>query len=305
MQTKKGIKVARTEFKAVTTGLRSKIRLDKLNSFPFSFSLILDETLQLVETPVVKPSVESLAFANLPYSFQVFHDNSVSVPDNALANYMVVVPHEAFLSATQLPKKPFGRLCAFALQPFTQVMKFPNLCFGSFKENSLASYSEVVYSDINTQNPVATTRNWGVDISGKSNVKEHPTFSILNNLKSLVSPVKVFPIILRNVYLEVLPFALDKSGKTDFLKRKSKKVSIKGDRAGLHNRLLFQLSGLEVFRSLCYGFTGKVSRKPFSKVFIHKIVKFKSVTYFSFKTFVYSVLNCFKKGMGHINKVLV
>jgi len=304
MQTRKGIIIPRTDKTAGGAGLRSHVRLDKLNNFTFSFSFVLDKALQLIERPVIKPSVKSFALGNLTDSFEIFHKNCVSVADNRFAHNMVVVPHKAFLSATQLPKKSFGRFCAFALQPFTQVVELSDLCFWGFKENSLACYSEVVYSDINTHNPVAT-RNWSVDVSGKSYVKEQSSFSILYNLKSLVSPVKVFPIVFRNLYWNILPFAFNKSSNPYLFKGESKQVSIKADRARFYNRFLFKLGAFKIFRSLCYCFTGKIGRKQLSQIPVNEMMKLKSVAYLGFKSFVNSILNSLKKGAGHIKQLLI
>lgn len=302
MQTIKKVKVARTNLSTRRTCLRSHVRLDKLNNFAFPFCFVFNERLELVETPIVEPSVESPAFANLSDSFKVFHYNNVSIADNSLAYNMVVVPREAFLPATQSLKQPLGRFCAFALQPFTQVVESFDLSFGSLEYNSLACHSEVVYSDINTQNPVAT-RSRSVDVSGKSYVKKQSSFPIFNDFKILVIPIKVFPIVFWNRDWKILPFAFYKSSQSYFLKRESKKISIETNGTRFQNRLLLELSRFKIFRSLCDSFTSKVSRKPLSQILVDKVVKLESVAYFGFKTFINSILNSLKKGVGHIKKL--
>ena len=308
MQTSKGIVIPRTEFKAIGASLGSKIRLDKYNPLAFSFSLVLDGALELIETPRVKPSIKSLAHEFIPtfsYSFKVFHNNRISVADNLLAYNMVVVPHKAFLSARQGFKPSLSGFCAFALQPFTQIIKLNNLGFWSFENNSLACYSEVIYSDINTQNSVATTRSWSVDVSGKSDVEEQSAFSILDYLKSLVSPIKIFPIVFGNIYRYILHLSWDKSRQSNLIKRELKQLTIEANRTGLNNRLLFKFDRFKVFRSFCYGFTGKVSRKPFSQIFINKMMKFKPIAYFGFKSLINSILDSLKKSIAHINQFLI
>lgn len=304
MQTIKKVKVSRTNKTTRGTSLRSHVRIDKINNLTFSFSLVFDKALQLIETPTVHPSIKSLSFYNLTYSFKVFHHNYVSVADNVLANYMVVVPHKTFLPTGQLPKQSPRRFCAFALQPFTQVVELNNLGFGSLKNNSLASYSKIVYSEINTQNPVAT-RSWSVDPSGKSDVKKQSSFPVLDNLKSLVLPIQIFPVVFWNIYLNILPFEFCESGKPYFLKGESKQVSVEVDWTGLDNWLNFKLGSFKIFRSLCNGFASEVSRKPFSEVFVDKMMKIKSIAYFDFKSFVDSVLNCLLESVGHIKQLFI
>ena len=308
MQTSKGIIIPRTEFKAVTTGLGSKVRLYKDNTLAFPFSLVFDETLQLIESPRVEPSVESLAHKSVPalsYSFKVFQNDNVCVLDNLFAYEMVGMPDIAFLPSRNQFKLSFTGFCAFALQPSPQILELHNLGFGSFEDNSLACYSEVVYSDINTHNLAVATRSGGVDVSGKSDMKKHPTFFILNNLKSLVSPVKIFPIIFRNVYGNIFSLLGYKSGNPNLFKTESKEISIEADWARFNNGLLFKLNSFKVFRSLCYGFTSKISRKPSSNILIGKMMKFKPIAYLGFKSFINSVLDCLKKCIAHIKQFFV
>ncbi len=96
---------------------------------------------------------------NLSFSFRFVFDEALQ-----LKKAPIVEP------SIESSEQSLSRFCAFALQPSTQVMKFSNLGFRSFEKNTFACYSEVVYSDINTQNPVAT-RSWSVDFSGKCDVK--------------------------------------------------------------------------------------------------------------------------------------
>ncbi len=304
MQTIKKIKVARTDKTTRGASLRSHVRLDKINNLSFSFRFVFDEALQLKKAPIVEPSIESSALANLSDSLEVFHNNRVSIADNTLANNMVVVPHKAFLSATQSSEQSLGRFCAFALQPSTQVMKFSNLGFRSFEKNTFACYSEVVYSDINTQNPVAT-RSWSVDFSGKCDVKKQFSFFISDNLKSLIVPVKVFPVVFWNADLNILSFAFDESSEPDFLKREGKKVFVEGDRTRFYNGLDFELGGFKIFRSLCNRFTGKISRKPLPQIFINNMVKPESVAYLGFKSFVNSILHSLLESVEHIKQLLI
>ena len=308
MKTSKGIVIPRTEFKAIRTSLGSKVRLDKDNSFAFSFSFVFDKSLELIEAPRVKPPIKSLAHKLIPalsYSFKVFQNDSICVLDNLLAYAVVYPSYVAFLPSRDFTKQSLSRLCAFCLEFSPQIIMLHDSGLVTLENLAITTDSKVIYSDINTYNPVATTRNWGVDVSGKSDVKEHSSFSIFGNFKSLITPIQILPIIFRNLYWNILPLSWYKSGNPDLVKAKGKKVSVERDRARLHNRLLFELNRFKVFRSLCYGFTGKVSRKPLPQIFINKMMKLKSVAYLRFKSLVNSVLDSLNKGIAHINQFLI
>ena len=180
MQTSKEIIIPRTKFKAVRTGLGSKIRinLDYPNSLQFGF--IANELLQLEETPTVEPSVKSFSHKLVPalsYTFKVLQDNCVSRTDNLFTYIMVNPTHITFLPTRKLLQKPLSRLCAFTLEFSPQILVLHNLGLMTFENLAIRTDSKVVYSDINTQNPVST-RRWSVDVSGKSNVKEQLSFPI-------------------------------------------------------------------------------------------------------------------------------
>ncbi len=307
MQTSKEIIIPRTKFKAVRTGLGSKIRinLDYPNSLQFGF--IANELLQLEETPTVEPSVKSFSHKLVPalsYTFKVLQDNCVSRTDNLFTYIMVNPTHITFLPTRKLLQKPLSRLCAFTLEFSPQILVLHNLGLMTFENLAIRTDSKVVYSDINTQNPVST-RRWSVDVSGKSNVKEQLSFPISNDFKSLVFPIKIFPIIFGNIYRNIFSLSWSKSSQSNLLKVECKKIPIEADRTRLHNRLLFKFNSFKILRSFCYGFTSKISRKPFPNVFINKMVKLKSVAYLGFKTFVNSILNSLKKSITHTKQFLV
>ncbi len=309
MQTSKGIIISRTKFKAVTTGLGSKIRIDKNNSLSFSFSFILNETLQLVEAPTIKPSVQSLPHIFVPtlsYSFKVLQYDCVSIADNFLAYFMINPTHITFLSPRDCFKLSLGRLCAFTLEFSPQVLVLHNLSLMTFENLAITTNSEIIYSDINTHNLVST-RIRGIDISGECDMKEQSSFSIFDNLKSLVSPIKIFPIIFRNIYRNIFPLSWYESSNPNFIKGKCKKISIESYRTTFYNRLSFKLSRLKISRSFTYCFNSKISSKIklVTNILINQMMKFKSISYFSFKSFINSILNSFLKDIRHIKKMFV
>jgi len=299
MQTIKGIEIPRTQLATVGTGLTSQIRIDKKNSFAFPFSFVSNKLLQLEKTPTVKPSVQSFSHKSIPVfsdTFQVLQNNSISRSNNLFADIVVNPTHITFLSASYLPKQSLGRLCAFTLKFFPQVLELDNFSFVIFENLAIRSDSKVIYSEINTQYLVST-RNRSIDLSGKSNMKKQSSFSIFDKLKSLVSPIKILPIILGDIYRNINPLSWLEGSKPDFFKRESEEFSVKRNRTFSYNRLLFKLGGFKIFRSFANSFNSKISRefKLLFDIFIDKMMKLKPVVNFRFKSFINSILNCSNK----------
>ena len=302
--------IFRQAFATGDAGLVGVLENDKLS---LSFGFVFREVLELVESPTVEPSIESPALSLLPDSLKVLHNEGVCAVHNGLAYNVVAMPHKASLSAGQGFEPSLGGFCAFALQPFTQVVELPQSGFGGLEDLAIATDGKVVYSEVNAQNPVATTRRWGVDLSGKSDVKEHPAFFVLDNFKGLVSPIQIPPIVFRDVKGDIHTLPCDEGGNPHLLEREGKEIAIERDGTGFHNWLygkFFVLLGkskrtFEIFRSLGNGFAGKIGRKPLPQILIDKMMKLESVAYLGFKTFVDSVLDRSQEGVRHIKQFLV
>jgi len=167
MRASKRIEITRTNIKAVGTGLASHMRTNLDNSDSLQLGFVSGKLLELVESPRVKPSVKSFTFKFVPsfsYSLKIFKYNTICTIDN-LFTYDVVNPtHIAFLPTRDLFKKPFGRLCAFTLEFSPQVLELDNLGFVTFENLAITTDSKIIYSEVNTNNPVAT-RSSGIDLS--------------------------------------------------------------------------------------------------------------------------------------------
>ncbi len=306
MQTNETGKVKGTEFSAVGTSLASQIRTNLDYSDSFLQSLIFDEGLQLVETPTVNPSIKPFSHIlvpALPYSFKVFHYDCVNIAVDDLFAYVVVDPsHIAFLSARNSFQKSFSIFCAFTMESSPQILELNNLGLMTFEYSAITTDSEIVYSEVNSEFLVATrTRN--VNLSRECDMKEHPSFSVFDEFKSLVSPVKILPITFGNTYKKISPFTFNKSSKANLVRRECEQVSIKADRTRLYNWLLFKLSRFEVFRCFSNSLTREISRKPVSQILVNKMMKLKPIAYLGFKSLVNSVLNCLKKNIAHIKQI--
>ncbi len=310
MYTNKTIKIPRTYFKAITTSLGSHVGIYKVNSLSFSFSFIFDEALQLIETPTIKQSIKSFSYIIVPtfsYPFKILQNYYIIIFDNSLTYIMVNPTHITFLSSRDRFKLSSGRLCAFGLEFSPQVNMLHDSGFVSFENLAIRTDSKVIYPDINTNNPVATTRSWSVDVSGKSDMKEHPSFFILDKFKRLVSPIKILPIVFGDVYRNVHPLSRSKSSQSNLLKRESEKVSIKTNWTIFYHRFLFKVSRFKISRSLTNCFNSKISSEieMLTNLFVNKMMKFESIAYFSFKTFVNSILNSQKESIVHIKQFLI
>ena len=300
-----------TEFTAPGTGLAGMIRANLNNINTFFISLVGDEAMQLIETPSIEPEIESLSFPGLPYAFEIFQYNSssIAIADNLFAYHMVPVSLETSLPARNLFQEFLSASSAFALEPCSQSFEFDpfRLNIPAAEELPVACYSDVVYSDINTQlKPVRSFVD--VDFFGKSNVEKHPALFVDGKQSSLTAPVKIFPIILRNFNRNINP-ALD-CCKPDFIKAKSKCSFVKSQRHKfLKNRLrsFVSLDRFKGLRSYPIGVYDKLRRqvKHFPGFVITKMVEFVSVMNICFKAFIGNIRNCFGVSLHSINKQFI
>jgi len=153
----------RTKLSTFGTDLGSVVRsnLDKFNSLPFRF--ILDETLQLEETPITNPIIHPLPSSNLSDTFEVFHYNlaSIKIINNLFADFMINSSHEPLLSSRDIFQQSLGRPCAFALKFTSQEFEFPfNLFdFRGVEELPVGSDSKIINPQVHTENSVRTRTN--------------------------------------------------------------------------------------------------------------------------------------------------
>jgi len=192
----------RTECSTFGTYLGSVVRLnsDNFNSFPFSF--VLDETLQLIETPIANPIVNSLSSSLFSDTFKVFHDYLVSIEfgNYVFADVMVIPSHEPLLFSTQLFEKPSGTSSAFGLKFTTQVFEFSfdllNLC--RIIKPAVRSDSKVVYSEVDAKNSTLDIRAIGSNLFRECKQEETSTFFI--NFEKALSdiPIEIFFVAVRD-----------------------------------------------------------------------------------------------------------
>jgi len=193
-------------FMAFGTNLRSHIGVDFNYFDAFPFSLIVDEILQLQETPTVQNLIHPFSFSSLLNSFQIFHYNSPSftVRDNFLTNVMVSPSHKPFLSARQLFQEPLGRLCAFSLENRTKIIELPvNLLCTSISEKLIIRYhSEVIYSDVNSDCGIDLPQR---NILFKTEQKESPSLSINPKQTFAKIPTEILGITFRDAEWHFYP----------------------------------------------------------------------------------------------------
>jgi len=285
MRTIKRIKISGTNFLTVGTGLASHIRIDKDDFLSLNFRFVFDEVLQLVEAPSIEPSVESLPFFDLSYSFKIFQYNCISRRYNLFTNFVVCPSHVTFLSSRDFSKQSLSRLCAFSLKFFPQILKLDNFGFVTSKDLAIRSDCKVVYSEINTY--CRTTNIVGIDLSRESDIDEHLIFYD-TKVGYLISPIQILPIINRNIYWNNNSFV--KSRKTNFVREKCECSPIKSHRNLFENNFLF--AGFVSFKSSCNRINNKLGFeiKFLSEFVIDKVVKFKLMSAFMFKSFVSRVL---------------
>src|SRR3990167_515547 len=288
---------ARTNLPTSGTEFGSKIRADLNHINPPLHGFVANEVMQLVETPSIKPEIHPLAEPFLSYSFQVFNNNCSgrTIADNLFADCMVPVSLETSFPAGNLLEKLSGRVSAFALEPCSQTLEFEPVRFNllTAKELPAACYSNMVYSDINTQKSVRTSLD--VNASGKCDMQKH-SLLVPDKQGSLVIPVKVFPVVFRNI--QIKSDWLLQSSQSDFISMPSGVPLVKGKR---HKLLEFRMHALRLLdrfnrlRSNSYCIYCKLGRqvKVMSCLIINQMMKPVSVTYSIAKCFVGYVLDSF------------
>ena len=301
----------RTNFSAVGAVLASHIRTDFNHINPPHIGFVGDEALQLIETPSTKPEIKLLAFPNLSYSFKVLQYDSVcnAVIHNLFTDNMVPVSLETPLPSRNLFKQFLGGSCAFALEPCSQPFEFESvsLNFIPTKELLVACYSDMVYSDINTN--LKSVRNLvDVDVSGKCYVQEHSVFFINNNRGCLWTPVKVFPVIFRNVKRD-FNSSFD-SCEPYLVKAETECSLVEIKRHNFLKGWFRAFVGLDAFkglRSYPISVDNELRRKfkLFSCFVVAEMMKFVPVVYLFSKAFICDVRNCFTVSLHGLKKQFV
>jgi len=296
----------RTNLSTLGTG---RVNLDYIN--PSLHSFVADKVLQLVKAPSIEPEIKLSSFPDFSYVFKVFQNNSscLAVINNLFTDNVVPICFETSLPARNLTKKFLTGTGAFALEPCSQSFEFESvsLDFSSSKELLVACYSNLIYSDINTN--LKSVRNLvDVDISGKCDMQEHPVMLTNSKQGSLPRPVKIFPIVFRNFNRNINP-AID-GCKPNFIKLKGKcsLVKVKGHNI-LENWLgaFVSLNRFKCLRSYTIGIYDELGRqvKLSSCFVIAKVVKVISVVGFGFKSFIGYIRNSFGILLHSIKKQFV
>lgn len=262
--------------------------------------LVVDESLQLIEAPVVEPVSLFLADSTSPYTFYVFHSNCVSniaFGDYCLADFVVALLDEAFLPSRNLLQEPSGTSCAFALQPSPQisVSGLYELDSIGVEELPVGCNCNIVYSDIH---PMKSVRiRWDGNVSGKRYVQEHPvSLFVVDELGSLVSPVEIFPVVSWDCDWDVNPTF--RSCEPDLFRTECKCPSVKVQRHIFLKDRFTSFVGLDGFKCLgsySYGIYNELGRKfeLASHLVVGEMMQFVSVSYITFETLTGDVFNSF------------
>jgi len=211
MRTRKTTIGTRTKLTTSMADLRSVIRFNSNNFNTIHYSFILDETLQLKETPITNPIVHnptSMLFSN---SFEVFHYNLISVKlgNNVFTDVVVNPSHPTSFSSREFSKQSLTGTSAFSLQFTTQIFELPFnlLYFSRIIKPAVRTDSEVVYSEVNAQNIVLRTNVLLSDSNLFRECEQEETSAFfIHPEKALTNfPSEVIFVTSRNVQFELLP----------------------------------------------------------------------------------------------------
>jgi hypothetical protein len=185
----------------------------------------LDKTLKLIEAPVANPIVHSLSSSLFSDTFEVFHDNliSIEIGNNVFADIMVIPSHEPLLFSTQLFEKPFGTSSAFSLKFTTQIfeLSFDLFNFCRIIKLAVRCDSEVIYSEVDAKNSILDIRAIGSNLFRECEQEETSAFFI-NPEKTLSDiPTEIFFVAIKNSKWD-FNSAFDSSQRQDIILERSR-----------------------------------------------------------------------------------
>jgi len=294
------------------TSLASISRVNQKDITSFQPGFISYKLSKLIITPIIQPI--SLFFTNSTSSnaFNIFHNNGISYINRGnyyLADFMITLSHKTSFSSRNLLQEFSARASAFRLQSRPQISEFGfnMLNLVGIEEIFIGSNCNIIYSDIYSKKVIRIIRN--SNIPGKSNMQKHPIKSfIINNSHSLIAPIKIFPIIFRNVYWNI--YSLFRHSYSYFIKRKikSSSIKIKG-----HNffknwfRTFISFNRFQSLRSYSNSINNILRRKIkfISGFVINKMMKLVSITYIMLKAKIRNISNGFRILFHSINNKLI
>jgi len=212
METRKTTFGTRTKLTASMADLGSVVRLNPINNNSFSDRFIFNKALQLVKAPITDPVVHNLSSSLFSNTFEVFHDNLVSIEfgNNIFTDVVIYPSHPTSFSSREFFKQSLARTSAYGLKFTTQILKFPFdlLDFSRIIKPIVRTDSKVVYSEINAENNVLRTV---VLLSGSNLFREceqekASSFFIHTQEAFGNFPSEIFFVASRNIKFELLPF---------------------------------------------------------------------------------------------------
>jgi len=212
MRTGKTTFGTRTKITTSVADLGSVVRLNSNNFNSSMFSFILDKKLQLVKTPITNPIVHNSPSMLFSYTFEIFHNNLVSVEigNNIFTDIVVNPNHKRVFPTAKLFQQSLSTPCAFGLKFTTQIFEFSfNLLdFGRIIKPAIRTDSKVIYSKVNTKNSSlrATVHLSSINLFRECEYKETSSFFIHSKQTFFNFPTEVIFITSRNSEFELLPY---------------------------------------------------------------------------------------------------
>ncbi len=306
MQTRKTAIGTSTNLPTSMADLRGIVRLDPNNFNTSLNSFILDKALQLIETPVTNPIVHNSPSSLFPYSFEVFHNNlvSVEVGNNIFTYTMVYMLHPTSFSSREFSKQSLTGTSAFRLKFGTQILEFPFdlFDFSRIIKPAVRSDSKVVYSEVNAKNSSlrATVRLRDSNLSRECEDKETSAFFIHPKQALTNFPTEILSVTCRDVKVELLPtFKQPNNQSISF--DISTSWEVVSNRSFFDDWLTFSL--LNHTTSLPHASDSYLGRQfeSFPNCLIDGIMQFEVLSYFMFPSIINTELNGFSVSLDSIN----
>jgi hypothetical protein len=270
-----------------------------IDSKPVCF--VCDELLQLVETPIMQPSIKFPAFSLFPDTFQIFHHECISNFEcgyNLFAYFMVFNSHKPSLFTRDSFEQSSGTTSAFGLKFLSQssISVLDLLDSGRIIKLPVRSDDSFVYAEVQAKNTSLRLSAIDLNLFSKSKKEETPAFFINPEQTFLDFPIlKIFFETISNLDIKGLS-AFDSCYFEDIILERGTSWEVVSDRTSVDN--WFRFCFLD--NACCLFDTGNsklAMQSNLSEMFIDERMKFDIVPDFVMPSSIYTELqSLFVKG---------
>jgi len=275
-------------------------RIDIDHPTTFSYSFIFNKALELPKSPLMHPFVVSCSFSDVAY---VLKDNSCScfhIINNLFTNVVILPSHKPSPSIAERFEFSFGRFCAFSLKLTNQLITLDSEMFNLLPEELFVRCdSETIYANINPKNLVMEARAFEIDIFSECKQEKASSFFIHSKQTFFDIPMEVFFVAI---------WDCEWNFNSTFNGCQTQDIVLEGSTAREvipHTDFIYNWLRFGFFyhtTSLSNASYCELALQPtISKKIIHKRLKSKTVSNFTFPSIINTILQPFFVNFKSLN----